>query len=41
MFLLNCSESTTLQRLTKRGETSGRNDDNPDTIKKKRETYDK
>ena len=28
-------------RLTKRGETSGRNDDNPESIKKKKETYDK
>jgi UMP-CMP kinase len=30
-----------LKRLTKRGETSGRNDDNPESIKKKRETYEK
>lgn len=41
LFLLNCSEETSLQRLTKRGETSGRNDDNPESIKKKRETYEK
>lgn len=38
---MNCSEATTLQRLTKRGETSGRNDDNPESIKKKKETYEK
>ncbi len=30
-----------MKRLTKRGETSGRNDDNPESIKKKRETYEK
>lgn len=41
MFLLNCSETTALERLKKRGETSGRSDDNPESIKKKRETFEK
>lgn len=41
LFLLNCSQETSLKRLTKRGETSGRVDDNPESIKKKSETYEK
>jgi len=30
-----------LERLKKRGENSGRNDDNPESIKKKKDTYER
>jgi UMP-CMP kinase len=36
---LECSEETMLQRLLKRGETSGRSDDNIESIKKRFKTY--
>ena len=39
IIFLNCSEETMLQRLTKRAETSGRSDDNIESIKKRFKTY--
>jgi UMP-CMP kinase len=39
IVFLNCPEETMLQRLTKRGETSGRSDDNIESIKKRFKTY--
>ena len=37
---LECSEETMEKRLLKRGETSGRSDDNIESIRKRFKTYD-
>lgn len=39
LLFLECTEEIMLKRLLKRGETSGRNDDNIDSIKKRFKTY--
>lgn len=39
MIFFDCSEDTLLSRLSKRGETSGRVDDNLDSIKKRFATF--
>ena len=39
LLFLECTEDIMLKRLLKRGETSGRNDDNIDSIKKRFKTY--
>lgn len=39
MLFFECSEQVMEDRLLKRGETSGRTDDNADTIKKRFGTY--
>lgn len=39
LVFLDCSEEVMLQRLTKRSETSGRSDDNIESIKKRFHTY--
>lgn len=41
LLFLECSEETMLQRLLKRGETSGRTDDNLESIKKRFVTFQK
>ena len=39
MLFFECSKEVMEERLLKRGETSGRSDDNIDTIKKRFETF--
>jgi adenylate kinase family enzyme len=39
LLFFECSLETMEKRLLKRGETSGRADDNPETIKKRFETF--
>ncbi len=39
VLFLNCSEKTMIERVLKRGETSGRNDDNIETVKKRIKVY--
>lgn len=39
MLYLECTEDMMTQRLLKRGETSGRTDDNEETIRKRFKTY--
>lgn len=39
LLFLECPEEVMLKRLLKRGETSGRNDDNVESIKKRFKTY--
>ncbi|CAO1630647.1 unnamed protein product [Sympodiomycopsis kandeliae] len=39
VLFLQCTEETMLQRLLKRGETSGRTDDNEESIKKRFRTF--
>ena len=39
VLFFDCPEATMEQRLLKRGETSGRTDDNPDSIRKRFHTY--
>jgi UMP-CMP kinase len=39
LLFFNCSEETMEKRLLKRGETSGRSDDNVETIKKRFHTF--
>ena len=39
VLFFDCSEEVMEQRLLKRGETSGRTDDNPDSIRKRFHTY--
>ena len=41
MVVLDCSDDEMLRRLRKRAESSGRIDDNPDTFKKRLDTYQK
>lgn len=38
-LFFNCTEEVMLERLLKRGETSGRSDDNPESIKKRFKTF--
>jgi UMP-CMP kinase len=38
-MFFHCGEETMLKRLLKRGETSGREDDNMETIKKRFKTF--
>mmetsp|Transcript_13540 Transcript_13540/g.38943 ORF Transcript_13540/g.38943 Transcript_13540/m.38943 type:complete len:273 (-) Transcript_13540:247-1065(-) len=39
VLLIECSEEVMMKRLLKRGETSGRSDDNADTIRKRFQTH--
>lgn len=39
ILFLRCTEEVMLQRLLKRGETSGRSDDNAESIKKRFKTF--
>lgn len=39
VLFLNCAEKTMIERVLKRGETSGRNDDNIETVKKRIKVY--
>jgi UMP-CMP kinase len=39
VIFLNCSEKTMINRVLKRGETSGRSDDNIETVKKRIKVY--
>ena len=39
MLFLTCPEETLLQRLLERGKTSGRDDDNAESIKKRFRTF--
>lgn len=39
LLFLDCPQDIMLERLLERGKTSGRNDDNPESIKKRFVTY--